>query len=265
MFSFLLSEVLQEKHPDSTFVIDEAFADFCEKDFSLLPNIPENVIILRSLTKFFAVPGLRIGLAFASEINSALINEQLAPWSVNSIAQEVGKKIMTDSGDYIKETIDLIKPLKKRLTEQLEELGLKVFPGMANYLLVKLPKENKTVFDRLLMEYHIAIRDCANFKGLSSQFFRVAIKNKDQNDYLVSALKQFLSTKSSNKSFYFKAKMKSPSLMIQGTCSDAGKSILSSAFCRILLQDGYNVAPFKSQNMALNSYVTADGCEMGRA
>ena len=256
---------LAEKHPDSIFVIDEAFADFCEKDFSLLPNIPANVIILRSLTKFFAVPGLRIGLAFASESNSALINEQLAPWSVNSIAQEVGKKIMTDAVDYIKETIDLIKPLKKRLTEQLEELGLKVFPGMANYLLVKLPEENKTVFDRLLMEYHIAIRDCANFKGLSSQFFRVAIKNKDQNDYLVSALKQLLSTKSSNKSFYFKAKMKSPSLMIQGTCSDAGKSILSSAFCRILLQDGYNVAPFKSQNMALNSYVTADGCEMGRA
>ena len=256
---------LADRHPDSTFVIDEAFADFCEKDFSLLPNIPANVIILRSLTKFFAVPGLRIGLAFASESNSALINEQLAPWSVNSIAQEVGKKIMTDSGDYIKETIDLIKPLKKRLTEQLEELGLKVFPGMANYLLVKLPEENKTVFDRLLMEYHIAIRDCANFKGLSSQFFRVAVKNKDQNDYLVNALKQLLSTKSSNKTFYFKAKMKSPSLMIQGTCSDAGKSILSSAFCRILLQDGYNVAPFKSQNMALNSYVTTDGCEMGRA
>ena len=253
------------EHPDTIFIIDEAFADFCGEDFSLLPEIPANAIILRSLTKFYAIPGLRIGLAFASESNIALINEQIPPWSVNSIAQEVGKKIMTDSNEYGKETIELINPLKKRLKGQLEALGLKVFPGMANYLLVKLPKENLSVYDRLLMEYRIAVRDCSNFKGLNSQFFRVAVKNKDENDYLVSSLKQILNTEKQNKSFYFKPKMKAPSLMIQGTCSNAGKSVLTSAFCRILLQDGYNVAPFKSQNMALNSYVTADGCEIGRA
>ena len=256
---------LAAEHPDSIFVIDEAFADFCENDFSLLPDVQDNIIILRSLTKFFAIPGLRIGLAFASETNTDLIKKQLAPWSVNSIAQEVGKKIMTDADEYIKETNDLIVELKKRLTEQLENLDLKVFPGMANYLLVKLPKENKSFYDRLLNEYRIAIRDCTNFKGLNSQFFRIAVKNQDENDYLISALKQILSNQKQNKSFYFKKQTKSPSLMIQGTCSDAGKSVLTSAFCRIMLQDGYNVAPFKSQNMALNSYVTADGCEMGRA
>ncbi len=257
---------LADKHPDAIFVIDEAFADFCEKDFSFLPDIPPNVIILRSLTKFFAIPGLRIGLAFASESNTVLIGEQLPPWSVNSIAQEVGKKIMANSREYIRETIELINPLRKRLSGQLTALGLKVFPGIANYLLVKLPREREDIYDRLLMEYHIAVRDCANFKGLSSQFFRIAVKKKDENDYLISSLKQVLQTeKSRNKTFYFKRKMKPPSLMIQGTCSNAGKSILTAAFCRILLQDGYNVAPFKSQNMALNSYVTADGCEIGRA
>lgn len=256
---------LASEHPTSLFVIDEAFADFCGKDFSLLPDIPGNVIILHSLTKFFAIPGLRIGLAFASENNIALISKQLPPWSVNSIAQEIGIKIMTDSSEYIHETVDLISSLKKRLIEQLKVLGLKVFPGLANYLLVKLSEENKSIYDRLLMEYRIAVRDCANFKGLSSQFFRIAVKNQAENDYLVNALKQILNTEKQKKSFYFKPKMKSPSLMIQGTCSDAGKSILTSAFCRILLQDGYNVAPFKSQNMALNSFVTVDGCEIGRA
>jgi len=172
---------------------------------------------------------------------------------------------MTDSSEYIKETISLISSLKEKLIKQLEELGLKVFPGLANYLLVKLPDENKNLYDRLLQEYHIAIRNCDNFKGLSSQFFRIAVKNQGENDYLITALKEILNTEKQNKSFYFKTKIKAPSLMIQGTCSDAGKSVLTSAFCRILLQDGYNIAPFKSQNMALNSYVTADGCEMGRA
>ena len=54
-------------------------------------------------------------------------------------------------------------------------------------------------------------------------------------------------------------------IMIQGTCSNAGKSFLCAALCRIFRQDGYRVAPFKSQNMALNSFITADGKEMGRA
>ena len=54
-------------------------------------------------------------------------------------------------------------------------------------------------------------------------------------------------------------------IMIQGTCSNAGKSLLCAALCRIFRQDGYRVAPFKSQNMALNSFITADGKEMGRA
>lgn len=54
-------------------------------------------------------------------------------------------------------------------------------------------------------------------------------------------------------------------IMIQGTMSNAGKSIICAGLCRIFAQDGYRVAPFKSQNMALNSYITANGCEMGRA
>lgn len=61
---------------------------------------------------------------------------------------------------------------------------------------------------------------------------------------------------------YLPKKRKTPALMLQGTCSNAGKSVLAAAFCRILLEDGFSVAPFKAQNMALNSYVTPDGGEI---
>lgn len=256
---------LAEKHAGAVFVIDEAFADFCGKEISLLPDIPPNMIVLRSLTKFYSIPGLRLGLAFASASNAALIRKHLPPWSVNSIAQEVGGKILTSTDAYTDETLTHIGELRREFTAQLTELGLKVFPGLANYLLVKLPEEHPALCDRLLKEYHIAVRDCGNFAGLNSGFLRVAVKNRDENAYFIAALKKLLNSTMPVGDFYFSRSAKTPALMIQGTCSNAGKSVLAAAFCRILLQDGYRVAPFKSQNMALNSYVTADGGEIGRA
>ena len=256
---------LIKKHPDSIFIVDEAFAEFQTDEFSMLPEILPNMLILRSMTKFYAIPGLRLGLAFGSAENIASISEQLPPWTVNTIAQELGTKILENSKEYQKETREFIDTQKKLLIPKLEKLGIKVFPGLANYLLCKLPEINDDLYSKLLKQYRIAIRNCKDFEGLNSQFFRIAIKTQAENEYLLDSFKKVLGQKNESGVFYFKQKKKTPSLMIQGTCSNAGKSVLVSAFCRILLQDGYNVAPFKSQNMALNSYVTADGCEIGRA
>ncbi len=107
----------------------------------------------------------------------------------------------------------------------------------------------------------MAIRVCENFEGLDNRFFRVAVRTSDENERLVQALSLILSGKPRTR----KPKRKTPALMFQGTSSNAGKSILTAALCRIFLQDGYRVAPFKSQNMSLNSFVTRLGGEMGRA
>ncbi len=89
---------------------------------------------------------------------------------------------------------------------------------------------------------------------------RIAVRTAEENERLCHALQDALGV--TRKSVGRRMK---PAVMLQGTSSNAGKSIMAAAFCRILLQDGYSVAPFKAQNMSLNSYVTRDGGEMGRA
>jgi cobyric acid synthase CobQ len=142
--------------------------------------------------------------------------------------------------------------------------GLHVFPGSANYLLVKMERSDIDAvgLEAKLLELGIAIRVCANFSGLDARFFRVAVLSKKENQQLVSALSDVLGPL---KPVRMITPRRTPALMFLGTCSNAGKSVLVAAMCRILLQDGYRVAPFKAQNMSLNSHVTRDGGEMGRA
>ncbi|HJO95608.1 MAG TPA: cobyric acid synthase [Victivallales bacterium] len=260
-----LLDIIQS-FPDSYFVIDEAFADFSTNDISLLSNIPNNTIILKSLTKFFAIPGIRSGLCFSSPSIIEKINTQIPDWSVNTIAQEVTLKLLNDCEQYADKTINEVNRLKHILLKNLSAINnLKIYPGIANYVLIKQVKPVKGFYEQLLKKYHIAVRNCSNFKNLGEEYFRISIKSETENELLVAAIKDIFYEYSSKQSFFLKKKKRKPSLMIQGTCSNAGKSILTAAICRILLQDGYSVAPFKSQNMALNSYVTQNGEEMGRA
>jgi adenosylcobyric acid synthase len=118
------------------------------------------------------------------------------------------------------------------------------------------PDADAQVLAHKLLEKGIAVRICHNFEGLDHRFFRIAVRTEAENLRLMEAL---------GTSSHPKSKRKKPALMFQGTSSNAGKSVLTAALCRILLQDGCRVAPFKSQNMSLNSFVTRAGGEMGRA
>jgi adenosylcobyric acid synthase len=121
------------------------------------------------------------------------------------------------------------------------------------------PEINANTLAEKLMASGIAIRVCDNFQGLDERFFRLAVRTEDENQRLVDGLKQAFGAPVQ------KRKAKTSAIMFQGISSNAGKSVLTAAMCRILLQDGYKVAPFKAQNMSLNSFVTRDGGEMGRA
>ncbi|SDK56510.1 L-threonine O-3-phosphate decarboxylase /adenosylcobyric acid synthase (glutamine-hydrolysing) [Maridesulfovibrio ferrireducens] len=250
-------------HPDSRFIVDESFADFIPNLERLTGKRPPNVITLLSLTKFYAIPGLRLGLAFASPDIIMELKNILPCWSVNLFAQKVGVRCILDE-DYARKTIETTTRLREELVQGIAKIpGIRTLPAQANFMLCQVQRVgmDATGLIKHLLKNNIAVRHCDNFDGLDSTYFRIAVRTAEENNKFIDGLRSFtgMEVASSPKP------KKTPALMIQGTCSNAGKSIITAAFCRIFLQDGYKVAPFKAQNMSLNSYVTDEGLEMGRA
>ncbi|MBI5583422.1 MAG: cobyric acid synthase [Deltaproteobacteria bacterium] len=254
---------LAGRHPETFFLVDEAFADFVDNLESLAGRRPPNVIVLQSFTKFYAIPGLRLGAAVLTPTWAEKVREVLPPWSVNTLAQQVGEAALQDL-EYGHQTRRLVREQRGLLSGLLSGLPqLTVYPGEANFLFLRLDHPVLTARDlaQRLLTQGLAIRVCDNYEGLDERFFRVAVRTANENRRLAAVLEAVLTARPVPKV----TRQKTPALMFQGTSSNAGKSLLTAALCRILLQDGYRVAPFKSQNMSLNSFVTQDGGEMGRA
>ncbi len=251
--------VLATSNPQAWFVIDEAFADFVEGLDRLSHERPPNIIVLLSATKNYAIPGLRLGFAIADAPVAEKLRDALPPWSVNSLAQAVGTAALRDE-DYLKRSRQQVAEWRGQLTACLEQMpGIHVFPGQANFLLARVNHDARELSARLLRR-GIAIRVCDNFEGLDARYFRVAVRTAEENARLVAAIREEVGGAPA-----IAVRRPTPAIMFQGTSSNAGKSVLAAGLCRVLLQDGFRVAPFKAQNMSLNSFVTRDGLEMGRA
>lgn len=253
---------LAKSRPDTFFVIDEAFGEFVDHMDSLVRDRPENTAVLISLTKIFAIPGLRLGIAVASPEISEAFKRMQPFWSVNTLAQAVGEAALKDEA-YVERSRRYVRDLREKLSADLGTIqGLTVYPGTANFLLIRIDRKDidAIVLAEKTLRDGVAVRVCDNFEGLDHRFFRVAVRTEPENHRLCDSLrKAFGMTRKAGR------KRPTPALMFQGTSSNAGKSVLTAAMCRILLQDGLRPAPFKAQNMSLNSFVTLDGGEMGRA
>ncbi|GAA3402475.1 cobyric acid synthase [Paenibacillus hodogayensis] len=309
----MLKRIVADRIP---LVLDEAFVDFApdEETVSLirLAAQSERLYVIRSMTKFYAVPGIRLGFIVAHPDEIRKLARLQVPWSVNSMAQWIGEAVLGDR-EYADRTRRWLAEERPELAKGLEKLGLRVFPGQVNFILASIPERlgcGVKELQKRMGEKGVLIRDASLFPGLDGSFFRVAVRLREENETLlrclqatlgggqeaeameasgaaavadaVTAARQGLSVVAADEVPVVEtgrgaAAEKSvadtageparlaPTLMFQGTSSDAGKSILTTALCRILLQDGWKVAPFKSQNMSLNSYVTPDGKEIGRA
>ncbi len=257
---------LCRRHPYVFFLVDEAFAGFVDGYVSVACQA-DNLMVLCSLTKLYAIPGLRLGFLAADGALCEAVRQQVAPWSVNSLAQAVGIHCLDDPA-YLEAARALVAGERAGLVRQLAALpGLRVIPSCANFLLVHLDREDLTasrLADRLLLEHRIPIRTCDDYPGLDDRWFRLAVRGRADNLRLTGALETILGPRT-GKGRKAPHRRSTPALMLLGTGSDVGKSVLAAGLCRVLLQDGLRVAPFKAQNMSLNSYVTRDGGEMGRA
>ena len=309
---------LMSSRSDLLWIIDEAFVEYAgtETEASVLQRLPKNGIVLRSLTKFHAVPGVRLGYLAADAELAQAIRDELPAWSVNAFALAAAQAVFADTSDFAAQARAENAERRADLAAALSSLpGIEVYPSAANYVLFRWPGAPRNLLGILLKRFGIAVRDCSNYHGLKDgSWFRAAVRFPEDHRRLAEALSAIRETthgvsssplpetpaspESGNKdSINIKVLGRggmgawgkggespspegfllpspgisrrpprhTPALMLQGTSSNAGKSILAAAYCRIFRQDGYSVAPFKAQNMSLNSGVTAAGDEMGRA
>lgn len=185
--------------PGALFVVDESFFEFMAGESELISRtMPANLLVVRSLTKFYAIPGLRLGYAVGAAGTTARLRRQIPPWSVNSLALAVGEGLAVDR-EYAARSRAFVLERRSELAAGLAALpGLALYPGAANFLLLRLEHPDLTaacLAARLLGRTSgrpIAIRVCANYPGLDYRFFRVAVRTAEDNEELVAALARAL-------------------------------------------------------------------------
>lgn len=184
-------------NPESVVIVDEAYTHLCESHESLLKLnlLPANLIVIRSLTKAFAIPGLRLGYMVAHRVICEKIRKIKMPWSVNSMALQAGLFIVQNHQKLLPSTHALVTE-SQRLQKALAHLpDIEVTPSECNYFLGQLKKRTAAELkDSLLQNHGFLIRDASNFRGLQSGHFRIAANTPEQNNHLINAIQSWLLT-----------------------------------------------------------------------
>lgn len=178
-----------------TVLLDESFIDFAPEE-SWLGTLRrhEHLMVLRSLTKFFAIPGLRLGYLASSPDRIARMQEAREPWLVTQFAQLAGERCVKRI-DYQEATRTLIRDERAWLTGQLEQVpGLAPYDSRVNFMLVQVDPDRapvRTIHERLLSR-GVIIRRCDGWTGVPENCFRVAVRSRTENQRLVDELRQYL-------------------------------------------------------------------------
>ena len=193
-FELLIQIVKRCEEYDIALFIDESFIDFMPERQSLIECLNDypHLYILRSLTKFYALPGLRLGyMVSANEAVLDGMRDLREPWTINALAATAGEYLFRDQ-KYVEHTHLWLTQQQEFMWQELNQFSaLECYPPSANYLFFK-HKVPDSKLQEELMQYGILIRSCANYPALNHQYYRVAIKSHSDNLKLIAALKEVL-------------------------------------------------------------------------
>ena len=171
-------------------VLDEAFIDFVDPPDSAVQMAAQNprVIVLRSLTKSFAIPGLRLGCVVAAEEVVDALRDAIEPWSVNVAAESVGLACLEHADEYLTRTRAMIAGERAYLAEGLARAaGVRVFPSAANFLMLEVEAEiTPGKFGAHMLSHSVAVRDLRTMPGCKVGLYRVGVRNREDNERVVN-------------------------------------------------------------------------------
>ncbi|WP_411168706.1 threonine-phosphate decarboxylase CobD [Clostridium sp. MB05] len=180
---------------NTTVVVDESFLDFIEAsdNYTSLDLIEEykNIFVIKSMTKIFAIPGIRIGYGISKneEILEKIV-EVSVPWNVNVVAEKAAIIALKEE-EYIKETINYIGKEKNYLFSELMKINkIKVFKPSVNFIMFKT-LENIDL-KKIMLKENLVIRSCGNYKGLSDNYYRIAVRTRKENEKFICTLKSLI-------------------------------------------------------------------------
>jgi threonine-phosphate decarboxylase len=184
---------------DIIFSVDENYIEFADKslDNTLAGMVKdyENLFVIRSVTKFYGMAGIRFGYAVAAGTLIDKLQMTRLPWSINGLACQVTMAAINDL-QFIQNTKETIAKNREALSKALSEIeGLQVYPSVTNFLLVKIKnsKTTSTMLKESLAKECILIRDCCTFIGLDDHYFRVTVRSAKDNQKLTESIKKILS------------------------------------------------------------------------
>ena len=193
----MLERVISEARRQNVRVlVDESFVDFRSDagDYTVRPLVGayDNLIVVQSLTKFFAIPGLRLGFAVMTPSLAEKLEAAKDPWNTNLLAQAAGVAALGD-GEYQKRTLEWLEPEREYMYRSLSDFkGIKAYRPTVNFIFLRLSPEwgTASVFCERMKEKRILIRNCSNYPGLDDTYVRVAVKTRAENEVLLDAFRQ---------------------------------------------------------------------------
>ncbi len=194
---------LCKAYPDKVFIVDESYLSFIQgaDKKSIRRQDLGNLIVLISISKIFAIPGLRIGFVVSSAERIKQLRRFLQPWSVNSLAQLATRYLMVQKDEvdtFIEKTNQLIIAERKRFIAAFEDVpDIRFYPSTTNYLIARLHNNlNAATVCSRLAGHKILVRNCSNFKGLSNRYIRVSLKQSEHNRMLAQKLLELVQSES---------------------------------------------------------------------